>query len=102
MFCRIGALENIVIFTGKHLCWGIFFIKLQTRRPPKEIPAQVFSYEYCEIFKNRSLHRTPLVAASGDIHLTLQIKNKSEAITNLMRSYNFFSKEKTCIITNEF
>ena len=34
------------IFTGKHLCWSLFlnFIK-------KETPTQVFSGQYCEIFK---------------------------------------------------
>ena len=31
----------------------------------KETLAQVFSYEFCEIFKNTFFHRTPLVAASG-------------------------------------
>ena len=35
MFFKIGALKNIAIFTGKHLC-----------RSP-----QVFSYEYCEILR---------------------------------------------------
>ena len=31
----------------------------------KEIPAQMFSWEFCEIFKNSYFYRTPLVAASG-------------------------------------
>ena len=30
----------------------------------KETPAQVFSCEYCEIFKNRFFYTTPLMAAS--------------------------------------
>ena len=30
----------------------------------KETPAQVFSYEFCEIFKNTFFYRTPPVAAS--------------------------------------
>ena len=29
--------------------------------------AQVFSCEYCEIFKNTYFNKTPLVAASGNI-----------------------------------
>ena len=40
--------------TGKHLCSSLFLIKLQTFRPStllKETPIQVFSFEYCEIFK---------------------------------------------------
>ena len=30
MFFRIGVLKNFTIFTGKHLHWGVFLIKLQT------------------------------------------------------------------------
>ena len=43
-------LKNFVIFTGKCLCWSIFYIKLQTL-------TQVFSCGYCEIFKNSYLVR---------------------------------------------
>ena len=28
MFCTIGVLINVSIFTRKYLCWGLFFIKL--------------------------------------------------------------------------
>ena len=42
-----GVLKNSAIFTGKHLCWSPFFIKLKTVTPTK-----VFSCEYCEVFKN--------------------------------------------------
>ena len=31
----------------------------------KEPPTQLFSYEFCETFKNTFFHRTPPVAASG-------------------------------------
>ena len=31
----------------------------------KEIPTQVFSCEFCEIFKNTFFYRTPLVASSA-------------------------------------
>ena len=42
-----GVLENFSKFTGKHLCshQACNFIK-------KETLAQVFSCEFCEIFKN--------------------------------------------------
>ena len=39
----------------KHLCWSLFLIKLQAFRAAtllKEILTQVFSCEYCKIFKN--------------------------------------------------
>ena len=68
------------IFTGKHLCWSLFLIKLQ------ETPTQVFSCEYCKIFKNNVLEEhlqtaasvfcktyTPLVATftTNNTHITI-------------------------------
>ena len=44
MFCEKGVLRKVI---------------------KKEILAQVFSCEFCEISKNTFFHRTPLVAASG-------------------------------------
>ena len=32
MFFEIGALENVAIFTEKHLCWSLFLIKLQAEK----------------------------------------------------------------------
>ena len=29
MFFKVGSLKNFAIFTGKHLCWSLFLIKLQ-------------------------------------------------------------------------
>ena len=29
MFFKINVLTNFAILTGKHLCWGLFLIKLQ-------------------------------------------------------------------------
>ena len=45
----------------------------------KETLAQVFSCEFCEIFKNTFSHRTPLVAASEGF----VISNKSGEIMKL-------------------
>ena len=47
MFFEIGVLENSAIFTGKHLCWSLFLIKLTP-----ETRAQVLYCKCCEIFKN--------------------------------------------------
>ena len=33
MFFEISSLKNFAIFTGIHLCWGLFLIKLQAFRP---------------------------------------------------------------------
>ena len=29
MCCKVGGLKNFANFTGKHLCWSLFSIKLQ-------------------------------------------------------------------------
>ena len=33
MFFQTGVLNNFAIFTGKHLCWSLFMIKLKAWRP---------------------------------------------------------------------
>ena len=56
---RKEAVPNLAIFTGKHLCFSLFLIKFQAFRPIcsdlqrywEETQTQVFSCEYCEIFK---------------------------------------------------
>ena len=45
-----GALKNFANFAEKHLCQSLFLIKCNFIQ--KETPAQVFSCEYCEIFRN--------------------------------------------------
>ena len=45
-----GVLRNFAKFTGKHLCQSFFFNKKHFIK--KEILAQVFSCEFCEISKN--------------------------------------------------
>ena len=67
MFFKIGVLKNFALFTGKHLRWSLFLIKLQARRPStlsKRDSTQVFSCEYYEIFKKDFFYRTLLVVAS--------------------------------------
>ena len=72
MFFKIDVLKNFTIFTGNHLCWSLFLIKFQAFIPATS--TQVFSSEYFQIFKNISLYKSPLVAASK--FLTKLAKNK--------------------------
>ena len=53
--CTRGVLKKFVKFTGKNLCWSLFFNKvtslsLQVYR--KQISVHVFSCKFCEIFKD--------------------------------------------------
>ena len=58
VFFKKGILKNFAKFTGKRLCYSLFFDKVAGLRPGKEFLAQVFTCEFCEIFK------TPPVAVS--------------------------------------
>ena len=54
-----ATLKMNVVLRQIHLHQACNFIK-------KEPLAQVFSYEFCEIFKNTYFHRTPLGGVSDD------------------------------------
>ena len=58
---------NFTKLTGKHLCQRLFLNKvtcLAFNFIKKETLVQVFSCEFCEIFKYTFFSRTPLAAAS--------------------------------------
>ena len=64
----LGVLRSFGIFTGKRLCWNLFSNKVTGSRAAsllkKETSTQVFSCEYCEIFKNSFFYGTAPGAAS--------------------------------------
>ena len=55
MSFKVGVLKNFANFTGKHLCWRLFLIKLQAFRPAtllkRDSNTGVFQ-KICKIFKN--------------------------------------------------
>ena len=70
VFCKKSVLKNFANFTGKHLCWSIFIIKLQAFNLQvfkKETPAQVLSCEVCETFKNNYFEEYLQMAASEGV-----------------------------------
>ena len=83
MFCKKGVLTNSAKFTGKHLCQSLFFNKVAGAARnliKKETLAQVFSREFCEIFKNTFFYRIPPVAAS--------VNNDLSTCTNIQQMYD--------------
>ena len=65
MLFKIGALKNFALFTGKCLCWSLFFHKVAGLKLHKKvIPTQEFSYEYCKILM-KVLYKTLPVATFG-------------------------------------
>ena len=76
---RKDVLKNFAKFIGKHLCQSFSFNKVAGLRPQvcnlikKETLTQVFSCEFCEIFKNtfftEDLRATACVYKSIELHL---------------------------------
>ena len=55
MFFKIGALKNFAYFTGRHLCWSLFLIKLQAFQENQNaaILVQVFHENCLNLFGER-------------------------------------------------
>ena len=62
--------EFFVIFARKHLCRSLFLIN------QKEIPAQVFTYEYCEIFQEHLSWRTSANSSFYDFQKIPNVDSK--------------------------
>ena len=60
MFFKTGVLKSFAIFTGEHLCWSLFLIKMKA----SFLLTEVFSCGYREVFKSTYLYRTPTEATS--------------------------------------
>ena len=72
MFCKKGALRNFAKFTGKHLCQSLCnFIK-------KETLVQVFSCDFCKIFKNTFYSEN----TSGGCSNSLTVPQMSDSVVN--------------------
>ena len=72
MFFKRGVLKNFEIFTGKH-------------------PTKVFSCDYCQIFKNSFLFRTPAVATSDCSPLSIPA-TKVDLLGDCLATENFCKK----------
>ena len=68
---KIGVLKNFAIFTGKHLCWSLFLIKVQTFRPATLLKRGCNTDVFLGILRNFSkqpFYRTPPIPASKCAH----------------------------------
>ena len=59
MFCKKGALRNFVKFTGKHVCQGLFFIKLQASSLKPSTLLEKRLWHRCFLVNFTKLLRTP-------------------------------------------
>ena len=74
MFCKKVVVKNFPKFLGKQLCQSLFFNKVAgaCNFIKKETLAQLFSCEFCDIFKNAFFYRTTLVVVSANIKTRFQ------------------------------
>ena len=84
MFFKTGDLKNSSIFTRKHLFWSLLVKRLLKVLCQKETPIQVFSCQFCKIFKNSFCYRTPVAAFDLTLPYTL---NDLQALPVLIMSY---------------
>ena len=65
MFLKIGVLENLAIFTGKHLCRCLKLQAFRFATLLKRDTTQVFSCEYYELFSSSYFKEHLQMAASS-------------------------------------
>ena len=63
VFCKKGVLVNFTKFTGKHLCWSLFFNKVAVLRPESllknRLQHRCFTLNLINFFKNPFLKEHP-------------------------------------------
>ena len=84
MFFKIGVLKNFAIFTGKHLCWSLFLIKLikglkSCNFIKKRLQHRFFPVNIAKFLSTAFFYRTLPVAASKDKFLISNINDNLTA-----------------------
>ena len=85
-----SSFKSYAEFTGKHQCWSLFLIKLQTGGACsfiKKTPAQMLSCEICETFKNTYFeeHLWTTASTSQVQQRLLPANNTAEAVTEFSK-----------------
>ena len=106
MFCKNSCSENFAKFTREYLHWSLFFIKLQASNllaynsiKKRESPAQLLSWEFCQIFLKTFLTeylRVPASVCYLVIHLwtnIVEIYPKIIAATKKMKENTKIHKQ---------
>ena len=95
MFYKKRVLKNFAKFIGKYLCRSLFINKQACNFIKNEAPAQVFSSEFCEIFKNTFLQSIFVRGAfHGEVFFLTQTGDPSndfltiQNITNIRLHYS--------------
>ena len=93
LFYKKTVIKNFGIFTGKHLCWSLFLIKLQAFKPllRNETPVQVFCRQ---IFKNIHFEKHLWTATSRANQLTGFYMMKTLSLTCFIPLLSFYTPWK--------
>ena len=89
VFYKKTVLKNFAVFTGKHLCWILFSIKVEN----VQVCNFVRSYKYCEIFKNTYFEKHLRTAASAepavDFKSSLNLCSKQRSFVTFGKIINY-------------
>ena len=99
MFFKIGSIKNSAIFTGKHLCWGLFLIKLQT---PTQTPTEVFPVDIAKFLRIVFLYNTSGGCFWQSYHGTVKSAGVPALWFRASMCFQFWSKTFTKRCTNNF
>ena len=81
MFFITSVLKNFAIFTGEHLCWSLFLIKLQACNFIKKRPQyRCFPVNIVKFLRTTFFYRTPPVATSKG-RMFLKLSNTFNLVT---------------------
>ena len=97
MFFKIGSIKNFAIFTGKHLCWGLFLIKLQT---PTQTPTEVFPVDIAKFLRIVFLYNTSGGCFWQSYHGTVKSAGVPVLWFRASTCFRFWSKTFTKRCTN--
>ena len=100
IFFGIGALKNFAIFTEKHLCWSLFFKKMQVRNFIKNrLQHKCLAVNIAKFLKIALYSVTPLVLLKRIVIFNLEFISPLLPISHIWRwqlyslwKFSFFDK----------
>ena len=99
MFFKNDDLKNFINFIGKHMCGYLFSAITGLQFLEKETPTQLFSSEFCEIFKNTLFTEHFRTTASGyrnNMPRGFKTKCKKNESSDILITYLYILMASTC------
>ena len=107
MLFKIGALKNFVIFTGKHLFWSLFLIKLQALRHADLSKRDSNTSVFMEILRNWAMMFLMVINGKMENNFSLKIFSrrgkwviKTQMYNQIMECSNLLIKINIHIIVS--